>query len=494
MGAASRIQCGRMSKTFRAWKIDEPLLLPITVQEFVGKDHLARFVLSVVEEELDLSGILSCYSSTKGQPPFHPAMMTALLLYAYCSGIYSSRRIAKACGERVDFMSMVGLDVPDFRTISEFRRRHLGALKGLFLQVLALCDKAGLTRLGHVAFDGSKIRANASRHKAMSYGRMEARASELEAEVAKWLAAAEAADAAEDKLHGRDRRVMLEACLRHDELPAWVADKRQRAARIRAAKAELETEAKAAAEAKAKAAAEAEAKRQAEGRKKPGKAAAPPSPEPAAKAQKNFSPGLDPGPGEPDHEVEGRLRAGLQRPDRCRCAGAGDRGARCDAKPGGQWPAVADGGRRGGQPRPQACASVGGFGLLLGGQPRRAGGAQDRRLRGDRPGEGRRRRRGSTDASRDDPRRGPRGGPRGGQRRDRTGRNRRRRSRDRPCARGQGPDAGCGHGCKDQVGRSRQPLSAASRWWSRCSGRSSRPAAFASSCCGVWRRCAANGQ
>jgi transposase len=225
--------------------------------------------------------MLSCYSSTKGQPPFHPAMMTALLLYAYCSGIYSSRRIAKACGERVDFMSMVGLDVPDFRTVSEFRRRHLGALKGLFLQVLALCDKAGLTRLGHVAFDGSKVRANASRHKAMSYGRMEARASELEAEVAKWLAAAEATDAAEDKLHGRDRR--------GDELPAWVADKRQRAARIRAAKAELETEAKAAAEAKAKAAAEAEAKRQAEGRKKPGKAAAPPSPEPAAKAQKNFT-------------------------------------------------------------------------------------------------------------------------------------------------------------------------------------------------------------
>jgi transposase len=270
-----------MSKTFRAWKIDEPLLLPVTVQEFVPKDHLARFLLSVVEEEVDLGEIMSCYSGPKGQPPFHPTMMTTLLLYGYCSGVYSSRRIAKACGERVDFMSLVGLDAPDFRTIAEFRRRHLSALKGLFVQVLSLCDKAGLTKLGHVAFDGSKIRANASKHKAMSYGRMEARASELDAEVAEWLAAAEAADAAEDKLHGRDKR--------GDELPAWAADKKQRAAKIRAAKAELEAEAKAAAEAKAKAAAEAEEKRRAEGRKKPGPPAAPPSPEPDPKAQKNFT-------------------------------------------------------------------------------------------------------------------------------------------------------------------------------------------------------------
>ena len=135
-----------MSKTFRAWKIDEPLLLPVSVQEFVAKDHLARFVLSVVKDELDLTAIMSCYSSEKGQPPFHPVMMTALLLYAYCCGLCSSRRIAKACRERVDFMSMVALDPPDFRTIAGFRRRHLKALSALFLQVLALCDKAGLPR------------------------------------------------------------------------------------------------------------------------------------------------------------------------------------------------------------------------------------------------------------------------------------------------------------------------------------------------------------
>ena len=270
-----------MSKTFRAWKIDDPMLLPATVQDFVDKKHLATFVLNVVRNELNLAEILACYSSEKGQPPFHPVMMTALLLYAYCCGIYSSRRIAKACSERVDFMSIVGLDPPDFRTIADFRKRHLQHLQELFVQVLKLCDKAGLVKLGHVAIDGSKIKANASKHKAMSYERMEARAKELETEVEKWFAAAEATDAEEDRLYGRDKR--------GDELPDWVADKQKRAETIRAAKAELEAEAKAAAEEKAKAQAEAEEKRKAEGRKKPGKPAAPPSPEPDPKAQKNFT-------------------------------------------------------------------------------------------------------------------------------------------------------------------------------------------------------------
>jgi transposase len=268
-----------MSKTFRAWRINDPLLLPAAVRDFVDEKHLATFVLNVVKDELDLAKIMACYSSEKGQPPFHPVMMTALLLYGYCCGIYSSRRIAKACRERVDFMRIVALDPPDFRTISDFRKRHLMEFGELFAQVLRLCDRAGLVMLGHVAIDGSKIKANASKHKAMSYGRMESRARELEDEVRKWLAAAEAADAEEDKLYGRDKR--------GDELPDWVADKQKRAEKIRAAKAELEAEAKAAAEAKARA--ETEAKRQAEGRKKPGKPAAPPSPEPDPKAQKNFT-------------------------------------------------------------------------------------------------------------------------------------------------------------------------------------------------------------
>src|SRR5436305_12455494 len=226
-----------MSKTFRPWKIDEPLLLPPVVQEFVAKDHFARFVLSLVRDEIDLAEVTGCYGSERGQPPFDPTMMTTLLLYSYCCGIYSSRRIAKACRERVDFMSIVGFDAPDFRTVAEFRRRHLKALGALFRQILQLCETAGLVKLGHVALDGTKIKANASKHKAMSYERMEQRAAELEAEVAKWFAVAEAADAEEDKRYGVDKT--------GEEMPDWVTNKKRRAERIRQAKAELEAEAKA---------------------------------------------------------------------------------------------------------------------------------------------------------------------------------------------------------------------------------------------------------
>src|SRR6186997_1262750 len=172
-------------------------------------------------------------------------MMTALLLHAYASGIYSSRRIAKAAVERADFMMIVAGDPPDFRTISEFRRRHLKALAGLFVQVLQLAEKAGLAKLGHVALDGTKIKANASKHKAMSYERMKRRETELRAEVDRWLEAAEAADAQEDKLHGASRR--------GDEMPGWIADKQKRLAKIREAREALEAEAAAAAAAKAEA-------------------------------------------------------------------------------------------------------------------------------------------------------------------------------------------------------------------------------------------------
>src|SRR5437773_4334250 len=270
-----------MSKIFRAWKIDQPLFLQPSVQDFVAEDHLARFVVRLVRDDLGLAVIAGTYGSERGQPPYDPIMMTALLLYSYCCGIYSSRRIAKACRERVDFMSIVALDAPDFRTISDFRKRHLKALGKLFGQILRLCETAGLVKLGHVALDGTKIKANASKHKAMSYERMEKRAAELEAVVAKWLSTAEAADAAEDKLHGRDNT--------GEEMPEWVADKQRCAERIRQAKAELEAEAKAAAEAKVKAAAQAQEQREAEGRRKGGRKAAPPSTEPDAKAQKNFT-------------------------------------------------------------------------------------------------------------------------------------------------------------------------------------------------------------
>ena len=265
-----------MSKTFRDWSLDQALLLPPSVHDFVPAGHLSRFVVALVTEELDLSAILASYKGEKGQPPYHPAMMVALLLYAYAVGIYSSRRIAKACIERVDFMAIVALDAPDFRTTSEFRRRHLVALSALFVQVLKLCEQAGLVKLGHVALDGTKINANASKHKAMSYERMQKREPELQAEVDGWLKAAEAADAAEDAAFGVDRR--------GDEMPDWVADKQARLAKIRQAKAELE------AEAKAKAAAEQAAREKKDGDKlRPGRKAGPPSDVPEPKAQRNFT-------------------------------------------------------------------------------------------------------------------------------------------------------------------------------------------------------------
>ena len=270
-----------MSKHFRPWKIDQAQLLPPSVQDYVPKDHLSRFIVALVRDGLDLSEITGSYSSGLGQPPFDPWMMTALLLHAYASGLYSSRRIAKACRERADFMMIVALDPPDFRTVSDFRKRHLRALAGLFVQVLKLAEAAGLVKLGHVALDGTKIKANASKHKAMSYDRMKKREAELQAEVDRWLAAAEAADAEEDKVFGKDRR--------GDEMPAWIADKEKRLARIREAKAALEAEAKAAAEAKIKAEQKAEEQRKREGRKKGGKKPKPPSGEPEAKAQRNFT-------------------------------------------------------------------------------------------------------------------------------------------------------------------------------------------------------------
>jgi transposase len=227
-----------MSKTFRAWDVDQVWLLPPSVHDFVPAGHAVHLVRELVRTELDLTAIVAAYErEERGQPPYHPAMLVALLLYAYTQGVYPSRQIAKACEERLDVMAVTGLQRPDFRTISEFRRRHLEALAGLFTQVLALCRQAGLVKLGHVALDGTKVKANASKHKAMSYGRMQRAEAGLAAEVADWLAQAEAADAAQDAERGPERR--------GDELPGWVADKQQRLERIRAAKAALEAEAEA---------------------------------------------------------------------------------------------------------------------------------------------------------------------------------------------------------------------------------------------------------
>lgn len=215
--------------------------MPASVHDYVPPDHAAHFVRDLVRETLDLSAIHAAHVGVHGQPPFDPRMMVALLIYCYSQGVYSSRRIARACEERLDVMAITAGETPNFRTINLFRLRHLAALASLFRQVLELCRKAGLVSLGHVALDGTKVHANASKRKAMSYGRMKEKEPELAAVVDEWLAAAQAADAAEEAATpGR----------RGDEMPKWVADKAARLEKIRAAKAALEAEAASAAKAK----------------------------------------------------------------------------------------------------------------------------------------------------------------------------------------------------------------------------------------------------
>ena len=223
-----------MSKHFRPWTPKQKWLLPPEITEFIPEGHASHFVRDLVVEQLDLSGILDTYVEERGFPPFHPAMMVALLLYAYTQGVFSSRKIAKACIERMDFAAVTGFQKPDFRTICVFRRRHLKALAGLFQQVLVLCRQVGLVTLGHVALDGTKVKANASKHKAMSYDRMEKAEKEFADVVKGWLDQAEITDLGEDSRF-RNRQ--------GDELPDWVTNKVERMKKIRAAKAALEQEA-----------------------------------------------------------------------------------------------------------------------------------------------------------------------------------------------------------------------------------------------------------
>ena len=277
-----------MSKTFRPWPVDQAQLLPPSVSDFVPAGHVAHFVRDLVREQLDLSAITETYSELRGYPPFDPVMMTALLLYSYSQGVYSSRRMARACEERLDFLAVTAMNRPDHRTIAKFRRRHLSALGGLFVQVLRLCQQAGMADLGHVALDGTKIKANASKRKAMSYERMLKAEPQLQADVDAWLAAAERADEAEDAALGEARG---------DEMPDWVADKTRRIAKIKQAKAALEAEAKAQAQAKAKAAAErALLKEQRKRRGRPAKPAPKPAPKPATEAKAEPEPEPQPQP------------------------------------------------------------------------------------------------------------------------------------------------------------------------------------------------------
>jgi transposase len=238
--------------------------------------HLAYFVSDVVEE-LDLRPILQAYGGvTRGTAPYHPAMMVKVLLYAYAVGTPASRQIARKLEEDVAFRVLAANQRPDFRTLSDFRKQHLPALADLFVQVLQLCQQAGLVKLGQIALDGTKVKANASKHKAMSYGRMMTEEARLQAEVTALLQQAEAADARDDAAYGPDRR--------GDELPAELARREQRLKTIRAAKAVLEQEA----QAEAVLTQVTHDARQTEGPRR-GRPPQPPSSVPHPKAQRNFT-------------------------------------------------------------------------------------------------------------------------------------------------------------------------------------------------------------
>src|SRR3990170_4739166 len=230
-----------MSKTYRPWNPDQDWLLPPSPREWLPEGDLVYFMLDVVKS-LDLSAITARYEQEeRGFPPFHPRMMVTLLLYSYCMGVYASRRIQRLCERDAAYRVIVGDDVPSFRTISDFRKLHLSELQGLFVQVLQLCAQAGLVKVGLVSLDGSKVKANASRHKAMSYEYMQKEEQRLQEEIAGLLSTAESTDAAEDEWHGRE--------MRGDELPAELARRESRWARIQEARKALEEQALAAARA-----------------------------------------------------------------------------------------------------------------------------------------------------------------------------------------------------------------------------------------------------
>lgn len=274
-----------MNKTFRPYTLDQHLLLPPDMRQWLPEGDLALFISDVVDH-LDLSAIYRAYETGdgRGQPPYHPAMMVKLLLYAYGTGLPSSRKIERATYRDVAFRVLAGDQHPDHDSLAEFRKRHLPALAGLFVQGLRLCQAAGLVKLGHVALDGTKVKANASKHKAMSYARMEETERRLEAEVQALLAQAEQVDATEEAQYGRGRR--------GDELPAELARRESRLAKIRAAKAALEQEAKTRATHAAEAARAKLAAREHRVGSAKGKPATIPDPEearPEPTAQRNFT-------------------------------------------------------------------------------------------------------------------------------------------------------------------------------------------------------------
>lgn len=233
-----------MSRRFKEYDLDQDFLLPPSMREWLPAGDLVYFLMDVVQA-LDLSRIYRYYEvalngegnrleakAARGQPPFDPRMMVALLLYAYCNGTPSSRRIAWLCERDIGYRVLTAKEQPNFRTISEFRRIHLEALKELFVQVLQLARAAGLVKLGHICLDGTKVKANASKHKAMSYKRMKEKEAEYGRQIKELLEAACKADAAEDALYGKEHR--------GDELPAELQFRQSRLKRIQEARKALE--------------------------------------------------------------------------------------------------------------------------------------------------------------------------------------------------------------------------------------------------------------
>ena len=261
-----------MSKQFRPWNPDQSFLFPPSPRDWLPENHLVYFLLDVVPQ-MNLQPILQPYQAEeRGQPPYHPTMLTTLLLYGYATGTFSSRRLMARCETDAAFRVLVGDDIPNFRTISDFRKRHLTALEGLFVEVLKLCAKAGLVKVGRIALDGSKVKANASRHKAMSYDYMLKEEQRLHKEIQALLAQAEEVDAAEDQHYGSDRR--------GDEVPEELARRQTRLQKIQEAKASLEADAREQAQAVATA-------RQQAG--KPPSGNDPEQAKPEPKAQYNFT-------------------------------------------------------------------------------------------------------------------------------------------------------------------------------------------------------------
>jgi transposase len=275
----SRVSKAVVDKTFRVFDPGQGLLLPPSLDDWLPAEHLARFIAELVDEHLELSRIRAGYTEGRGAPPYDPRLMVRILLYGYTIGVRSSRAIEVKCTDDVPFRWLAAGAAPDYRAIARFRKRHLSALGHLFVQALALCQAAGMVSLGRVALDGTKVRANASKRKAMSYARMTEKEKVLAAEVSALLAEAERIDKAEDARFGKNHR--------GDELPEELRRRETRLAKISAAKAALETEAAQAARERAQARA---ADRGDDDDTAAGKgAAAAESAAPKPKAQRNFT-------------------------------------------------------------------------------------------------------------------------------------------------------------------------------------------------------------